>query len=391
VPSAERLPGNRAPKNPKTVAPSAPGGSAYRDEVLKWCAEAGLDAAGVAPAIPLERARAQIESRIEHDLVNGMKFTFWRPERSVRPDLLVEGARSIVVGARSYAHSDPPVEIDGPVARLARYAWIDHYGDLKRSLTEVAAQLRRDGHRATVFADDNSVVDREVAHLAGLGWYGKNANILVPTKGSMHVLGCLVTTADLPALPVVEDGCGACSRCIPACPTGAIVGPGVIDANRCLSWLLQKPGVFAPDHRVALGDRIYGCDDCQTACPVNKRETLREPPPGARAGIDVLALLSADDRALAEVSDTWWVHDRDMTWVRRNLLLVLGNTADPADRRVASVLTAHLAHEKSVVRAHAVWAAARLGLDELIEPLRSDTAPDVSAEFARLPALRHDL
>ena len=386
MPSAERT-----PKNPRLVPTDAPGGADYRDTVLRWCAEAGLDVAGVAPAVPLTRALTQIESRIEAGLVNGMKFTYFRPERSVRPDLLVEGARSIVVGARTYAHAEPPSDIDGPVARIARYAWADHYGDLKRSLTEVAARLRRDGHRATVFADDNSVVDREVAHLAGLGWYGKNANILVPGRGSMHVLGCLVTTADLPALPVVEDGCGACSRCIPACPTGAIVEPGVIDANRCLSWLLQKPGIFDPDHRVALGDRIYGCDDCQTACPVNRREAPSSAPAGARSVVDVLALLAGDDAALAAMSDRWWVHERDMAWVRRNLLIVLGNTARPSDSRVATVLSAHLAHANPILRAHAVWAAARLGLDGLSESLRADLDPDVRAEFARLPALRDDL
>ena len=386
MPSADHV-----PKNPRVVAPDAPGGAAYREIVLGWCRDAGLDAAGVAPAVPLVRAREQIQDRIDRDLVNGMKFTFFRPDRSTRPDLLVEGARSIVVGARTYAHAEPDSAIEGPIARVARYAWVDHYGDLKRSLTQVAARLRRDGHRATVFADDNSIVDREIAHMAGLGWFGKNANLLVPGKGSMHVLGCLVTTAELPPSPLVDDGCGVCARCIPACPTGAIVAPGVIDATKCLSWLLQKPGVFDRRYRVALGARIYGCDDCQSACPVNKRESLAAPPTGASAHLDVLALLGSDDAALDAVSDRWWVHERDMSWVRRNLLIILGNTADPSDPRVTTVLAAHLSHRSPFVRAHAVWAAARLGLGGLAEHLGTDSDAVVSAEFDDLPALRDDL
>ena len=390
MPSADPRPGI-VPKNPRVVASDAPGGPDYRDAVLDWCREAGLDAAGIAPAVPLTRAEAQIRHRIDSGLVNGMKFTFLRPERSTRPDLLVEGARSVVVGARTYAHAEPVIDIDGPVARIARYAWVDHYADLKRSLTYVAAQLRRDGHRATVFADDNSVVDREVAHLAGLGWYGKNANVLVPGRGSMHVLGCLVTTADLPASTMVDDGCGVCSRCIPACPTGAITSPGVIDARRCLSWLLQKPGVFDRAYRAALGDRIYGCDDCQTACPVNRRESLAPAPAGAIAHLDVLALLASDDDTLDRATDRWWVHERNMVWVRRNLLVVLGNTADPRDPRVAPVLAVHLASNDAIVRGHAVWAAARLGLSSLLDGARGDSHPVVVAEFEDLPPCREDL
>ena len=380
------------PKNPKQVAPDAPGGEQYWHRLERCGLDAGLDAVGVARAQVLTRARQSIEQRIAADLINSMKFTFLRPERSTDIVGLVEGARSVIVGARSYAHGDPADDRgadEGAVrARIARYAWTDHYGALKESLNAVATMLRRDGHRATVFADDNSVVDREVAHLAGIGWFGRNANILIPGKGSMFVLGCVVTTADLPPATTVEDGCGTCQRCVPACPTAAIVAPGVIDANRCVSWLLQKPGVFDPAHRIALGDRIYGCDDCQTACPPTRKYGWMPPTGTMTTSVDVLEMLESSDADLDRRCDGWYVDKRDMTWVRRNLLIVLGNVARGSDPAVEATLRRYLSHREPVLRAHAAWAAARLGRRELL--FLDDPDPMVQDELARLPSTRDE-
>ena len=376
-------------RNPRVVADDAPGGAAYRDEILDECRRAGIAIAGVAPATTLTRAREQIHDRIERGLTNGMRFTFFRPEKSTEPHRLVEGARSIVVAGMSYAHGEPMAP-GGAAARVARYAWVDHTGHLKSALAQVAQRLRRDGHRATVFADDNAVVDREVAWLAGLGWYGKNANLITPGAGSMHVLGCIVTTADLPRSIPVNDGCGTCSRCLPACPTDAIVAPGVIDARRCLSWLLQKPGVFAHEFRVALGDRIYGCDDCQTACPFNRRASGATPD-GATTHLGVVEALAASDSWLDAATDRWWVHERDLTWVRRNLLIVLANTGDPRDAAVEETVVRYLSHEREELRAHAVWAAARLGFTGHLAAVTDDPSAMVHDEMARLPTLRDDL
>lgn len=380
---------NRTPKNPKLVASNAPSGAGYWAQLHEVGIAAGLDVLGVAPAGVMHRALQQLQDREERGLVNGMKFTYLRPERSTHPATLVEEARTVIVGMRSYAFDTPDSTIDGPAARVARYAWDDHYGHLKASLTQVAARLRTDGHRATVFADDNSIVDREIAYLAGLGWFGRNANILVPGKGSMLVIGCIVTTADLPIATPIEDGCGTCVRCQPACPTGAIIEPGVIDANRCLSWLLQKPGVFDRTHREALGDRIYGCDDCQTVCPPTKRGGSLPAVAHHAPFIDAVAWLHLDDNALEAACDGWYVHGRDMTWVRRNLLIILGNIADPSDERVVDVVRRYLSHERAELRAHAVWSAARLGLNSLL--YFDDPDELVAEELAHLPTLRGDL
>ena len=394
MPSAERI-----PKNPRTVLDSAPGGTAYWEELKSVAVEAGLDEVGVAPAVVLDRALDRIRDRIGRNLVNEMKFTFLRPERSTNVPALVDGARSVIVGVRSYRLSvDDVVGGDGPAASVARYAWVDHYGDLKASLTRVASRLRSDGHRAVVFADDNSVVDREVAWLAGIGWFGKNANILLPGRGSFFVIGCVVTTADLPHATPVEDGCGSCNRCAPACPTGAIIEPGVIDANRCLSWLLQKPGIFPRHLRAALDDRIYGCDDCQTACPITIRgssgATATQARADAVASVNVLDLLSMDDRELDDVTDRWYVHQRDMTWVRRNLLIVLGNLGNPEHGRTVATIERYARDSHVMLRAHAAWAAARLGLSHVIDELRggrNGEADEVRRELDDLPPLRHDL
>ena len=381
---------NRTPKNPKLVASNAPSGAQYWARLHEIGLQAGLDVLGVAPAGVMHRALEQLHDRESRGLVNGMKFTYLRPERSTNPALLVDEARTVIVGMRSYAFDEPEVQgTDAPLARIARYAWDDHYGHLKASLTQVAAQLRTDGHRATVFADDNSIVDREIAYLAGLGWFGRNANILVPGKGSMMVIGCIVTTADLPIATPMEDGCGACVRCQPACPTGAIIEPGVIDANRCLSWLLQKPGIFDRSHREALADRIYGCDDCQTVCPPTKRGGSQPAMPNHVSFIDAVSWLHLDDNALEAACDGWYVHGRDMTWVRRNLLIILGNIASPTDEAVIEVVRRYLSHERAELRAHAVWTAARLGLNSLLH--FDDPDELVGEELAHLPTLRGDL
>jgi epoxyqueuosine reductase len=240
-----------------------------------------------------------------------------------------------------------------------------------------------------VLADDNALVDRAAAVRAGLGWWGKSSNVLLPGRGSWFVLGAVVTDAPLvdddPS--PVADGCGTCRRCLDGCPTGAIVAPGVVDARRCLSWLLQAPGIFPREHRVALGDRIYGCDDCQEVCPPNRREhRLGAAPPAsdAQAWVPLLDLLACSDDELLDRYGRWYIWQRDARWVRRNALVVLGNIADGRDTDVAVALRAALVHEDPILRAHAVWAAARLGRGDLLSLVHHDDDPHVRAELAAL-------
>ena len=348
----------------------------------------GLDALGIAAASTLDRARAALFERRGRGLHADMAFTYRNPERSTEPSAAVAGARSIIVGARRYLCDEPERPI-GPSARIARYAWIDHYAPLRAGLWAMAHELRRSGWKAVAFADDNSIVDREVAWRAGIGWFGKNANLLLPHAGSWFVLGCVITDAALPvAARPVADGCGTCHRCIDACPTGAIIEPGVIDGNRCLAWLLQKPGVFPREYRVALGDRLYGCDDCQEVCPPNVRfaASRGDLGPLAEAWVSVAELLESDDATLLSRHERFYIAGRDPRWLRRNALIVLGNIGDGNDRRTGTLLERHLGHPDPILRAHAVWAAARLARTDLLPA--DDPDPMVIAELHDLPAPR---
>ena len=334
-------------------------------ELRAVAAEHGIEHLGVAPATVMERARRALHERKGAGLAAGMGFTYNNPDRATDPQQAVPGARSVLVAARSYLADSQPPQPNGPHARVARYAWVDHYTPLRAGLRAIARRLRDADQRAVSFADDNSIVDREIAHRAGLGWFGKNANLLLPGAGSWFVLGCVVTTAEFPDAEPVDDGCGTCRRCLDACPTGAIVAPGVIDANRCLAWVLQQPGSIAPELRVAVGDRIYGCDDCQEACPPTVhlgRRHERPLPAEAVAWVDVLDLLDADDRTLLDRHGRWYIAGRDPRWLRRNALVVLGNVADASDERTAATLARYRGHDDPILAEHAVWAIDRLGL-----------------------------
>ena len=278
---------------------------------------AGLAAVGIAGAEAFTATRADLESRRRDGLDGGMQFTYRNPERSTDPDRLLPGARSLVVGAWSYRHRDDGAPPTGrPTGAVARYARSDYYGSLRSALGRIADQLVAEGWRARVVVDDNALVDRAAAQRAGLGWFGRNTLLLLPGLGSWFVLGSVVTDAPLTVTPPAgasshAEGCGSCRRCVAACPTGALVADGVLDARRCLAWLVQAPGTFPVEYREALGDRIYGCDDCQQVCPVNRTADRRHPPgppeDGSVGAVDLLDLLGATDAALLEAHGRWYI------------------------------------------------------------------------------------
>lgn len=342
----------------------------------------GLDRLGVTAVEVFDRTRRDLDERKEAGLQADMQFTYRNPARSTEPDRILEGARTMVVAAKAYAHRvEPPPA--GAVGRVARYAGGDHYSSLRTGLEQVAEYLEALGGRARVVFDDNAMVDREAARRAGLGSYGKNSNMLIEGAGSWFVLGAVVTDLDLvSAEPVLElapdaDPCGSCRRCMDACPTGAIVAEGVVDARRCLAWLVQARGTFPAEFRNALGDRIYGCDTCQEVCPENRRHAV--PSEASGSWVDVISLLDASDEELLERHGSWYIADRDPGVVRRNALIVLGNVADPEHPDVDRVLRGALRHDRAMIRAHAVWAARRMGRDDLLE--LADEHPEVLAEL----------
>ncbi|MEM9561424.1 MAG: tRNA epoxyqueuosine(34) reductase QueG [Actinomycetota bacterium] len=368
------------------------GSSIDAAELLERGRRAGLAAVGITSAEIQQPARTVLHLRRSRGRAGTMQFTYRNPDRSTDPRSVLPSARSVVVGAWPYGHWTAGAGADGPNrGRVARYAWHDHYADLREALGAMAEPLREAGHKAVVVADTNGLVDRNAAWSAGLGWYGKNANLLVPDAGSWFVLGSVVTDADLdPTGPSLSDGCGPCTRCLDDCPTGAIVAPGVVDATRCLAWLVQADGVFPHRWRAALGDRIYGCDDCQEVCPPNRvAGPAADAGDGGAGGSDTVAaseqvavelgwLLTAADDEILDRHGRWYIADRNVDNVRRSALIVLGNVGRPDDGGavVLDLLTRHLGHDRPLLRAHALWAARRLGLEPHLSALAPSLADD---------------
>lgn len=363
----------------------APPLSALVEELCRLGSEAGLDAVGVAPAEVFSNTRRHLEERKAAGLHGGMHFTYGDPSRSTDPGRALPGAKALVVGARSYRRAEPERPASPGLGRVARYSWDDVYAPLRTALGVVAERLRAEGWSARVLVDDNALVDREAAYRAGLGWYGKNANLLLAGHGSWFVLGSVVTDAPLPAdRPPLADGCGSCTRCLPACPTGALVEPGVLDARRCLAWLLEAPGSFPVEFREALGGRVYGCDECQEVCPPNRLEDRRTPPPAAQpsdeAWVELVEMLDTPDEELLARFERWYIPRRQARYLRRNALVALGNVGDGSDPAVGRVLAGALADPDPLVREHAEWAAERLHRRDLVDAAAGTAAVGRSAD-----------
>ena len=265
-----------------------------KETLREVAAAAGCAGFGVTTAAEFEGVAATLHERNKNGFSGRRRFTFKDPDRAANVKESFPWAESIVVISWSYL---PEGGSPGPAAagtgRIARFATVDHYEGLRQAANRIKDELTSAGFAAETLIDDDRLVDRAAAVRAGLAWWGKNTMALDPRHGPWLLLGSVVTDADLaPDTPMGRD-CGTCDACIPACPTGAIVAPGVLDASRCLAHWLQTAGVFPLELRVALGDRVYGCDDCLDACPPGHKQLRGVPVPVGR--VDLLELLAADD------------------------------------------------------------------------------------------------
>ncbi len=327
--------------------------------------EAGLDAAGIAPAGQdtgaLERARKQVKRGLKPNWdVEGIEPRF-------DPSSELPGARSVLVVANCYLESGPeslgkPGE---PHGRIARYDWSNYYQDTRDRLKAVAGRLEKElgGLLQCKIFSNGRLAEKPLAARAGVGWYGKHGLITTSEFGSWIVLGLLVSGLDLEPDEPVPDGCGDCWACVDACPTGAIVEPGVVDSSRCLQWMSSRQMTLPEEVRKFWGDRLYGCNICQDACPLNKkaRPTNKKSSCG-RVGpsLPLIPILGMDERDFRkrysgnQMAESWVSFGA----IQRNAAVALGNIGDRA--AVPALEEAARNSRSPEVREHAEWALSKL-------------------------------
>ena len=316
---------------------------------------------GVTDLAPFDDALRAIESRNADGLNGGLGFVYRSPSVGAHPSRSFPWGRSIVVTAVPYLVDGDGVDgdLDFPNGRgrpIARFADGDRYARVRDVLGRIERRLASGGHRSEVVFDDDRLIDRAVAVRAGVAWSGKSTMVLAPGLGPWFLIGSVVTDAPMAPTEPMRRTCGSCTACIPACPTEAIVGPGVLDANRCLAAVLQRPGSIPEELRSAVGGRVYGCDDCLVACPPG--DAALGAVPRARPTLGARDLLGATDAELDRDLSHWYVPKRNMRFVRRNALIALGNTGDSSD---IPLLAGYVGHPDPLLAEHAIWAVQRIG------------------------------
>ena len=281
-------------------------------------------------------------------------------ERRMDPQQVLPGARSVIVLGMNYWQGDadtPPGH-----GKFARYAWGDDYHDLiERRLADLAVWLGEFGGSQKPYVDTGPVLERDFAALAGAGWHGKSTMLISRELGTWFFLAEILTTLDLPPDEAARDRCGACTRCITACPTGAIDAPHHLDARRCISYLtIELKGSIPVELRPLIGDRVYGCDDCLTACPWNRfarasHETAFAAREGTRLSLTQLLALTDDDfRRLFRGSPIKRIKRRGLL---RNACVALGNIGSRDD---LPALERARHDPEPLIREHAEWAMGRI-------------------------------
>ena len=349
-------------------------------DIVAWAGELGFSACGLA-GLDVAAAAGGLRDWLAAGYHGEMDYLARHVDLRSEPAKLMAGARSAIMVALDYAPANPGwlaaaranLE-EPPRAYVSRYALgRDYHRLVRRRLQRLAARISAAvgpfGYRA--FCDSAPVMEVELARQAGLGWRGKHTLLLDRRRGSTFFIGALYTDLELPPAEPLTDHCGSCRRCLDECPTGAIVAPYRLDATRCISYLTIELAGSIPEHlRPLIGNRIYGCDDCQLACPWNRWARPAQGDDFApRHGLDAVELaelflwtaeefaLRTAGSAIARIGHERWL---------RNIAVALGNMVaqdapGPAHVRSLAALQQRLNHPSEMVREHVHWALARHG------------------------------
>lgn len=338
-------------------------------QIKAWAQALGFDDARITRAALPEAAAAALNAWLADGCHGEMEYMARHGSLRVRPAELVPGAVSVISVRMNYwpqlARTAAQVLDDPEAAYVSRYALgRDYHKVLRARLQQLAEQVRAAAGEMgfRVFTDSAPIAEVALAAQAGLGWRGKHTLLLNREAGSLFFLGEIVTDLPLPPDASLSGHCGQCTRCLDACPTGAIVAPYRVDARRCISYLtIELAGSIPEPLRAAIGNRVYGCDDCQLVCPWNRFSgSTREVDFAVRHGLDDVTLAElfawheADFKARMAGSPIWRIgYGR---WLR-NLAVGLGNA--PSTPAVLAALAARAADADPLVREHVAWALAQ--------------------------------
>ncbi len=336
----------------------------------RWALEAGFDRAGVAHLEPVDRA-ATLDAWLARGDQAGMAWMAHKAEVRREPRRVLAGARSVLCVALQYAplldeEGGRRAEPEGDLwPRVARYARGRDYHDLMgKRLRGLADRVREafPGADARPYVDTGPVLERELAARAGLGAIGKHTNLLSRDAGSWFLLGELFLTLDLAPDPPVADLCGRCTRCLEACPTGALPEPYRLDSNRCISyWTIEHRGALPEAAREMVGDWVFGCDLCQEACPWNRKAAAGTDPelalPPERAGLGLIGMLLLAREEYTERFRGSPMKRAKLSGLKRNAAVAMGNRGDTA---YLPALAKAATDDDPVVREHAAWAIEKI-------------------------------
>ncbi|MGH6664046.1 MAG: tRNA epoxyqueuosine(34) reductase QueG [Pseudolabrys sp.] len=357
--------------------------------LIERASTCGFDVIGVTRPDAVPEAKGRLKRFLAEGAHGDMVWMETTAERRGSPAALWPEVRSVIMLGMNYGPDEDPLAILARKDRAAisTYARGDDYHELIKSrLKQVARWLIENaGGEVKVFVDTAAVMEKPLAAKAGLGWQGKHTNLVSREFGSWLFLCSIFTTLDLPADDAIDDSCGNCRACLDVCPTAAFPEPYRLDARRCISYLtIEHRGPIPREFRVAIGNRIFGCDDCLAVCPWNKfasqgreaklgaRKTLRAPKLAELARLDDAQFRST----FAKTSIKRTGRDRFV----RNVLIAIGNSGDPALAAEAERL---LDDASPLVRGAAVWALSQLLPREQFTALRrSDSDDAVNQEWA---------